>query len=66
MLWQTDTTSFEWFGREKGRATLHAYFDDATGIVTGACFSENECTAGYVKAFGDGDRALWAANGGLQ
>ncbi|WOL41079.1 ISNCY family transposase [Pyramidobacter sp. YE332] len=54
MLWQTDATSFEWFGRGNGRATLHAYIDDATGIVTGACFTENECMAGYVAALGMG------------
>lgn len=54
MLWQTDATSFEWFGRGNGRATLHAYIDDATGIVTGACFTENECIAGYVAALGMG------------
>ncbi|OON84666.1 hypothetical protein B0D78_12535, partial [Pyramidobacter sp. C12-8] len=35
-------------------ATLHAYIDDATGIVTGACFTENECMAGYVAALGMG------------
>lgn len=54
MLWQTDATSFEWFGRENGRAALHAYIDDASGIVVGAHFSENECMAGYVTALGMG------------
>lgn len=54
MLWQTDATSFEWFGRGNGRAALHAYIDDASGIVVGAHFSENECMAGCVAALGMG------------
>ena len=54
MLWQTDATSFEWFGEGNGYATLHAYIDDATGIVVGAFFTENECTLGYVEALKQG------------
>lgn len=54
MLWQTDATTFEWFGVGKGYATLHAYIDDATGEVVGAFFTENECTLGYVEALKQG------------
>ena len=50
MLWQTDATPFEWFGKGNGYYALHAYIDDATGIVTGAFFSMNECMRGYVEA----------------
>ena len=54
MLWQTDASKFEWFGKGKGYATLHAYIDDATGRVVGAWFTKNESTAGYVTALGIG------------
>ena len=54
MLWQTDASKFEWFGKGKGYATLHAYIDDATGQVVGAWFTKNESTAGYVTALGIG------------
>ena len=50
MLWQTDATPFEWFGKGNGYYALHAYIDDATGIVTGAFFTVNECMRGYVEA----------------
>ena len=54
MLWQTDATEHEWFGEDNGYATLHAYIDDATGIVVGAYFTKNECMAGYVEALRQG------------
>lgn len=50
MLWQTDATKFEWFGKGNGYATLHAYIDDATNIVAGAFFTVNECMHGYAEA----------------
>ncbi|PIE54416.1 MAG: hypothetical protein CSA35_05575 [Dethiosulfovibrio peptidovorans] len=36
--------------QRKGCTALHAYIDDATGIVVGAYLTENESTAGYVSA----------------
>ena len=54
MLWQTDATEHEWFGKDNGYMTLHAYIDDATGIVVGAYFTKNECMAGYVEALRQG------------
>ena len=54
MLWQTDATTFEWFGTGNGYATLHAYIDDATSEIVGAFFTENECTIGYVEALKQG------------
>ena len=54
MLWQTDASKFEWFGKGKGYATLHAYIDDATGRVVDAWFTKNESTAGYVTALSMG------------
>ena len=53
-LWQTDATTFEWFGKGKGYQALHAYIDDATGVVVGAYFTKNECTDGYVEALKQG------------
>jgi transposase len=50
MMWQTDASRHLWFGRDYGYATLHAYIDDATGEVTGAFFTENECLLGYTQA----------------
>ena len=53
-LWQTDATTFQWFEGDDEYYTLHAYIDDATGIVAGAHFTKNECTAGYVEALRQG------------
>lgn len=53
-LWQTDATTFQWFEGDREYYTLHAYIDDATGIVVGAYFTKNECTAGYVEALRQG------------
>ena len=50
MMWQTDATKYQWFGKERPYATLHAFIDDATGIVTGAFFTDNECLYGYTEA----------------
>jgi transposase len=50
MLWQMDATPYEWLGEEIGRFALHALIDDATGIVTGAEFTKNECAEGYSQA----------------
>ena len=49
-LWQTDATPFQWFEGDSEYYTVHAYIDDATGVVTGAYFTKNECTVGYVEA----------------
>ncbi|MDR3255312.1 MAG: ISNCY family transposase [Synergistaceae bacterium] len=53
-LWQTDATPYEWLGKEIGRFALHAVIDDATGIVTGAVFTRNECAEGYSIAMREG------------
>ena len=36
MLWQTDATPFEWFGKGNGYAALHAYIDDAQDVLVPA------------------------------
>ena len=54
IMWQTDASRHKWFGKMYDFATLHAYIDDATGIVTGAFFTENECTLGYTEALRQG------------
>jgi transposase len=54
MLWQADATPYEWLGKGKGYFALHAVIDDATGIVTGAIFAENECAKGYSVAMKEG------------
>jgi transposase InsO family protein len=54
MLWQTDATPYEWLGKERGYFALHAVIDDATGIVTGAVFTKNECAEGYSLAMKEG------------
>ena len=53
-LWQTDATTFQWFEGDSEYYTVHAYIDDATGIVVGAYFTKNECTVGYVEALKQG------------
>lgn len=57
MLWQLDATLYPWLGWEVGAFTLHAAIDDATGIVTGAYFTENECFEGYAKVMSVGIEA---------
>ncbi len=54
IMWQTDASRHKWFGEEHGYATLHAYIDDATGVVTGAFFTETECMRGYAAALEQG------------
>lgn len=54
MLWQTDATPYEWLGKNFGKFALHAMIDDATGIVTGAWFTGNECAEGYAIAMQEG------------
>lgn len=53
-LWQTDATPFQWFEGDNKYYTVHAYIDDATGVVVGAYFTKNECTLGYVEALKQG------------
>lgn len=50
MMWQTDATKYKWLGSDTEPFTLHAYIDDATGVVTGGFFTHNECTSGYCGA----------------
>ena len=45
---QADGSSFDWFGTGV-RCTLHAFIDDATGIITGLYFCQNECLMGYLE-----------------
>lgn len=47
-LLQIDATPFEWFGSNP-KFALHAAIDDATGIVTGAYFTDHECLHGYFE-----------------
>ena len=54
MLWQIDATPYEWLGDRAGKFALHAAIDDATGIVTGAHFTKNECFEGYVRTMQEG------------
>jgi transposase len=54
MLWQTDATPYEWLGDGYGKFTLHAAIDDATGVVTGAIFTRNECMEGYSRTMMSG------------
>lgn len=54
MLWQTDATPYEWLGESVGKFALHAMIDDATGLVTGAWFTQNECSEGYIIAMQEG------------
>ena len=53
-LWQTDATSYQWFEGDSEYYTLHAYMDDATGIVVGTCLTKNECAIGYIEALKQG------------
>jgi len=48
-LQQMDASSFLWFGNAK--TTLHIAVDDASGIITGACFEEQETLSGYYHVF---------------
>ena len=54
MLWQIDATPYEWLGDKLGKFALHAVIDDATGIVVGAAFTQNECMEGYSEIMRQG------------
>jgi hypothetical protein len=54
MLWQIDTTPYEWLGEKFGKFTLYAAIDNATGIVVGAFFTPNECMEGYSEVMRQG------------
>ena len=50
---QTDASPHQWFlpFGDTTYYSLHCFIDDATGTVTGAYFSKNECLDGYFEAF---------------
>jgi len=48
MLLQTDGSRHDWLGERGPRLTLVAAIDDATGVITGATFREQEDAAGYL------------------
>jgi transposase len=48
MLLQTDGSRHDWLEERGPRLTLIAAIDDATGILTGATFREQEDAAGYL------------------
>ena len=48
-LEQMDASPYEWFGGKK--TTLHIAVDDATGIITGAYFDEQETLNGYYHIY---------------
>jgi len=50
LLLQTDGSRHDWLEGRGPRLTLVGYIDDATGLVTGATFREQEDTAGYLEA----------------
>ena len=49
MLWQTDASKFEWFGKGRGYATLHAYIADATGRGVGTVKDMDEASGGSIR-----------------
>lgn len=48
-LEQMDASPYKWFGTEK--TTLHIAVDDATGMITGACFDDQETLKGYYNIY---------------
>jgi len=48
LLIQMDATPYEWFGG-KAKYALHGGVDDATGKITGAYMTKNECLHGYFE-----------------
>jgi len=48
LLIQMDATPYEWFGG-KAKYALHGGIDDATGKITGAYMTKNECLHGYFE-----------------
>jgi transposase len=53
LLLQTDGSRHDWLGEAGPRLTLVAAVDDATGILTGATFREQEDVAGYLTVLRD-------------
>lgn len=53
MLLQTDGSRHDWLLDRGPRLTLVAAIDDATGIITGATFREQEDAAGYLTVLRD-------------
>jgi transposase len=53
MLLQTDGSRHDWLEDRGPRLTLVAAIDDATGIITGATFREQEDAAGYLTVLRD-------------
>src|SRR4051794_9289227 len=53
MLLQTDGSRHDWLAGRGPRLTLVAAIDDATGIITGATFREQEDAAGYLTVLRD-------------
>lgn len=53
MLLQTDGSRHDWLEQRGPRLTLVAAIDDATGILTGATFREQEDAAGYLTVLRD-------------
>ena len=48
-LIQIDASIHNWFGDDLPKAALHGAVDDATGIITGLYFDENETLKGYYN-----------------
>jgi transposase len=53
MLLQTDGSRHDWLAGRGPRLTLVAAIDDASGIITGATFREEEDAAGYLTVLRD-------------
>jgi transposase len=53
MLLQTDGSRHDWLAGRGPSLTLVAAIDDATGIITGATFREQEDAAGYLTVLRD-------------
>jgi hypothetical protein len=51
---QIDATTHEWLEDRAPGFALHAAIDDATGIVIGAIFRQNECREGYSRVMMQG------------
>jgi len=48
LLIQMDASPYEWFGG-RVKYSLHGSIDDATGKITGAYMTKNECLHGYLE-----------------
>ena len=48
-LLQIDASVHPWFGEERPKATLHGAVDDASGMVMGLYFDEQETLRGYYE-----------------